>query len=135
MKVIQLLIVCLFLSFGSIASAQPILFQASSVSFTDKKDNGQWNEWSDFVDAKILITLDAKKDLIKINSSEVQSFKIKAYGEITDNDEVNIVPFECVDNNFSKCNILNITKKKENNRVQFYITYNEVKFVYNIYLK
>ena len=135
MKVIQLLIVCLFLSFGSIASAQPILFQASSVSFTDKKDNGQWNEWSDFVDAKVLITLDAKKDLIKINSSEVQSFKIKAYGEITDNDEVNIVPFECVDNNFSKCNILIITKKKENNRVQFYITYNEVKFVYNIYLK
>ena len=135
MKVIQLLIVCLFLSFGSIASAQPILFQASSVSFTDKKDNGQWNEWSDFVDAKVLITLDAKKDLITINSSEVQSFKIKAYGEITDNDEVNIVPFECVDNKFSKCNILIITKKKENNRVQFYITYNEVKFVYNIYSK
>ena len=135
MKVIQLLIVCLFLSFGSIASAQPILFQACSVSFTDKKDNGQWNEWSDFVDAKVLITLDAKKDLITINSSEVQSFKIKAYGEITDNDEVNIVPFECVDNKFSKCNILIITKKKENNRVQFYITYNEVKFVYNIYLK
>jgi hypothetical protein len=135
MKVIQLLIVCLFLSFGSIASAQPILFQASSVSFTDKKDNGQWNEWSDFVDAKVLITIDGKKDLIKINSSEVQSFKIKAYGEITDNDDVNIVPFECVDNKFSKCNILIITKKKENNRVQFYITYNEVKFVYNIYLK
>ena len=135
MKVIQLLIVCLFLSFGSIASAQPILFQASSVSFTDKKDNGQWNEWSDFVDAKVLITLDAKKDLITINSSEVQSFKIKAYGEITDNDEVNIVPFECVDNKFSNCNILIITKKKENNRVQFYITYNEVKFVYNIYSK
>ena len=135
MKLIQLLIVCLFLSFGSIASAQPILFQASSVSFTDKKDNGQWNEWSDFVDAKVLITIDAKKDLITINSSEVQSFKIKAYGEITDNDDVNIVPIECVDNKFSKCNILIITKKKENNRVQFYITYNEVKFVYNIYLK
>lgn len=135
MKVIQLLIVCLFLSFVTIASAQPILFQASSVSFTDKKDNGQWNEWSDFVDAKVLITIDAKKDLITINSSEVQSFKIKAYGEITDNDDVNIVPIECVDNKFSKCNILIITKKKENNRVQFYITYNEVKFVYNIYLK
>ena len=133
MKAIQLLIVCLFLSFGSVASAQPIRFQTSSVSFTDKKDNGQWNEWSDFVDAKVLITLDAKKDLITINSSEVQSFKIKAYGEITDNDEVNIVPFDCVDNKFSKCTILIITKKKENNRVQFYITYNEVKFVYNIY--
>lgn len=133
MKAIQLLIVCLFLSFGSIASAQPIRFQTSSVSFTDKKDNGQWNEWSDFVEAKVLITLDAKKDLITINSSDVQSFKIKAYGDIIDNDETNIVPFECVDNKFSKCTILIITKKKENNRIQFYITYNEVKFVYNIY--
>ena len=64
MKAIQLLVVCLFLSFGSAASAQPIRFQTSSVSFTDKKDNGQWNEWSDFVDAKVLITLDPKKDLI-----------------------------------------------------------------------
>ena len=113
MKPIQLLIVCLFLSFGSIASAQPIRFQASSVSFTDKKADGKWNEWSDFVDAKVLITVDAKKNLITINSSEIQSFKIKAYGEITDNDEVNIVPFECVDNKFSKCNILIITKKRK----------------------
>ena len=133
MKSIQLLLVCLFISFVSTSSAQPILFQTSSVSFTDKKENGDWNEWSEFAPAKVLITLNAKKDLITINSSEIQSFKIKAYGEITDNDEVNIVPFECVDNKFSKCTIIIITKKKENNRVQFYITYNEVKFVYNIY--
>lgn len=133
MKPFHLLIVCLFLSFGNIASAQPIRFKTSSVSFTDKKDNGDWNEWSDFVEANVLITLDPKNNIIKVNSSEVQSFKIKAYGEITDNDEVNIVPFECVDNKFSKCTILIITKKKENNRMQFYINYNEVKFVYNIY--
>ena len=133
MKPIQLLIVCLFLSFGSVASAQPIRFKTSSVSFTDKKDNGTWNEWSDFLDANVLISLDAKKDLITVNSSEVQSFKIKAYGEITDNEDVNIVPFECVDNKFSKCTIFIITKKKENNRMQIYINYNEVKFVYNVY--
>ena len=120
---------------SSKSGAQPIRFQASSVSFTDKKENGKWNEWSDFVNANVLITLDAKKDLITINSSEIQSFKIKAYGEIEDTEELNIVPFECVDNKFSKCKILIITKKNENNRVQLYITYNEVKFVYNIYAK
>jgi hypothetical protein len=136
MKYLKLFFFFVALSYGTQKSnAQPIRFQASSVSFTDKKEDGSWNEWSDFVDAKVLITLNAKKDLITINSSEVQSFRIKAYGEITDNDEVNIVPFECVDNNSSKCNILIITKKKENNRIQFYITYNEVKFVYNIYAK
>lgn len=113
--------------------AQPIRFKSSSVSFTDKKPDGTWNEWSDFVNANVLITLDAKKNLILINSSEVQSFKILSYGEIQDTDELNIVPFECVDNKFSKCNIFIITKKKENNRMQIYINYNEVKFVYNIY--
>ena len=136
MKHLKIILLLVALNFGFQKSyAQPILFQTSSVSFTDKKDNGEWNEWSDFVDAKVLITLDAKKDLILVNSSEVQSFKIKAYGEITDTDQINIVPFECVDNKFSKCTILIITKKKEDNRVQFYITYNEVKFVYNIYAK
>jgi hypothetical protein len=133
MKLIQILFVCLFVSLGNITSAQPIRFKTSSVSFTDKKDNGDWNEWSEFVTANVLISLDPKKDLITVNSAEVQSFKIKAYGEIQDTDEVNIVPFECVDSKFSKCNILIITKKKENNRMQFYINYNEVKFVYNIY--
>ena len=127
---------CLFLVFGftfQVSSAQPIRFKTSSVSYTEKDAKGNWNEWSEFVDANVLITLDAKKNLITVNSSEIQSFKIKAYGEIEDNDEVNIVPFECVDNKFSKCNVLIINKKKENNRMQFYINYNEVKFVYNIF--
>jgi hypothetical protein len=133
MKPFQLILVCLFLSFGCLVSAQPIRFKTSSVSFADKKDNGDWNEWSEFVDANVLISLDSKKDLITVNSSEVQSFKIKSYGEIQDTDDVNIVPFECIDNKFSKCNVLIITKKKENNRMQIYLNYNEVKFVYNIY--
>ena len=133
MKAIYLLIVFLFLTYGSIVSAQPIRFKTSSVSFIDKKDNGDWNEWSEFVDANVLISVDANKDLITVNSSDIQAFKIKAYGEIVDTDDVNVVPFECVDNKFSKCTILIITKKKENNRMQFYINYNEVKFVYNIY--
>jgi hypothetical protein len=134
MKHLKILIVLTVLSQGFLKSyAQPIRFKTSSVSFTDKKNDSTWNEWSDFVNANVLITLDAKKDLILINSSEVQSFKIKAYGEIEDTEEVNIVPFDCVDNKFSKCNIFIITKKKENNRMQIYINYNEVKFVYNIY--
>lgn len=134
MKYIKILSLFLIFSFGiQNVTAQPIRFKTSSVSFTEKDTKGNWNEWSEFVDANVLVTLDAKKDLITINSSEVQSFKIKAYGEIEDNDEVNIVPFECMDNKFSKCNIVIITKKKENNRMQIYINYNEVKFVYNIY--
>jgi hypothetical protein len=134
MKYFKILIVLFILGTGfQKAYSQPIRFKTSSVSFTDKDEKGSWNEWSDFVKTNVLITVDAKKNLIVVNSAEVQSFKIKSYGEIQDNDEVNIVPFECVDNKFSKCTIFIITKKKENNRMQFYINYNEVKFVYNIY--
>lgn len=134
MKNLKILILLLTIGMGFQKSyAQPIRFKTSSVSFTDKKSDGSWNEWSDFVEANVLITLDAKKDLILINSAEVQSFKINAYGEIEDTEELNIVPFECTDNKFSKCKILIITKKKENSRMQIYINYNEVKFVYNIY--
>jgi hypothetical protein len=134
MKHLKILFLLLVLGLGFQKSyAQPIRFKTSSVSFTDKKNDSTWNEWSDFVDANVLITLDVKKDLITVNSAEVQSFKIKAYGEIEDTDEVNIVPFECIDNKFSKCKIFIITKKKENNRMQIYINYNEVKFVYNVY--
>ncbi|HPW97158.1 MAG TPA: hypothetical protein PK218_01200 [Flavobacterium sp.] len=134
MNFLKITILFLAFSFGfQNVSAQPIRFKTSSASFTDKDSKGKWNDWSEFVDANVLITLDAKKNLITVNSNEVQSFMIKAYGEITDNDEVNIVPFECIDNKFSKCTILIITKKKEGNRMQFYINYNEVKFVYNIY--
>ncbi|MGL2965452.1 hypothetical protein [Flavobacterium sp. XGLA_31] len=134
MKHLKILIFLLTIGVGFTKShAQPIRFKTSSVSFTDKKEDGSWNEWSEFVPANVLITLDPKKDLILVNSAEVQSFKIKAYGEIQDTDEVNIVPFECMDNKFSKCTIFIITKKKENNRMQIYINYNEVKFVYNVY--
>jgi hypothetical protein len=134
MKNLRFLLLFLALGLGSpISNAQPIRFKASSVSFTEKKNDGTWSDWSDFVEAKVLITLDAKKNLILINSAEIQSFKIKAYGEIEDNETVNIVPFECVDNRYSNCNIFIITKKKENNRMQIYINYNEVKFVYNVY--
>jgi len=134
MKNIKMLFLLLVIGMGFQKSyAQPIRFKTSSVSFTDKKNDGTWNEWSDFVAANVLITLDAKKDLITINSSEIQSFKIKAYGEIEDTEETNIVPFECVDNKFYKGKIIKINKKKENNRMQIYVNYNEVKFVYNIY--
>ena len=134
MKYLKILFLLFAINFSFQKSyAQPIRFKTSSVSFTEKKENGTWNEWSDFVDANILITVDEKKDLVVVNSAEVQSFKIRAYGEIEDNAETNIVPFECIDNNLSKCTIFIITKKKEDNRMQIYINYNEVKFVYNVY--
>lgn len=131
MKSFYFFLLIAFLSVGS--QAQTLTFKTSSVSVTEKNEKGKWNNWSEFVDADLIITIDGKKNRIVVNSPDIQVFTIKAYGEKIENDDQKIVPFECVDNNGSKCNIIVITHKKENNRMQFYINYSEVKFVYNIY--
>lgn len=131
MKSFYFFIFIAFLSVGS--QAQTLTFKTSSISVTEKNEKGKWNNWSDFVDANLIITIDGKKNRIVVNSPDIQVFTITAYGEKIENDDQKIVPFDCIDNNGSKCNILVITHKKENNRMQFYINYAEVKFVYNIY--
>lgn len=131
MKSLYFFFLFAFLSVGS--QAQTLTFKTSSVSVTEKNEKGKWNNWSEFVDADLIITIDGKKNRIVVNSPDIQVYTIKAYGEKIENDDQKIVPFECVDNNGSKCNIIVITNKKENNRMQFYINYSEVKFVYNIY--
>jgi len=134
MKSLYLFVLLAFLGLGSSTlQAQTITMRTSSISVTEKNEKGVWNKWSDFVDADLIITIDGKKNRIVVNSPDIQVFTITAYGEKTENDDQKIVPFECIDNNGSKCTIFVITQKKENNRMQFYINYSEVKFVYNIY--
>jgi hypothetical protein len=129
----KILILFVFLSFGVISFGQTITLKTSSVSVVEKSARGSWGKWSDFVKAEILITIDAKKNRIVVNSLEIQVFTIESYGEKIETETDKIVPFDCIDNNGSKCKILAITRKKEGNRMQFYINYSEVKFVYNIY--
>jgi hypothetical protein len=129
----KILILFVFISFGITAFGQTISLKTSSASVIEKNPRSGWGKWSDFVKAEILITIDAKKDRIIVNSPEIQVFSIKSYGEKIETENDKIVGFDCVDNNGSKCKILVITRKKENNRMQFYINYSEVKFVYNIY--
>lgn len=134
MKLKHALLFFVFLTIGiQKMSAQTLTFKTSSVSITEKNERGNWNEWSDFVKADLVITIDGKKNRIVVNSPEIQVFTILSYGEKTENETDKIVPFDCIDNNGSKCTIFVITKKNEDNRMQFYINYSEVKFVYNIY--
>ena len=134
MKSLYLFVLLAFFGLGSTSlQAQTITMRTSSISVTEKNEKGAWNKWSDFIDADLVITIDGKKNRIVVNSPDIQVYTITAYGEKIENDDQKIVPFECIDNNGSKCTILVITQKKENNRMQFYINYAKVKFVYNIY--
>lgn len=133
MKHFKPLLVCAFLLYGLSSYSQTIRLKTSSVSFIEKVEKKGWGEWSDFVKADLVITIDAKKDRIVVNSPEIQVFSIKSYGDKIETQTTKTVPFDCIDNNGSKCKILVITRKDEGNRMQFYINYSELKFVYNIY--
>jgi len=133
MKILSLALLLLLLSFGSQSFGQTIRLRTSSVSFIEKNGKGKWGEWSDFVKADLVVTIDAKKDRIIVNSQQIQVFTILSYGDKIETETNKTVPFDCIDNNGSKCKILIITRKDEGNRMQFYINYSELKFVYNIY--
>lgn len=134
MKLLKTLIIFCFLCFSiTETSAQVYRFKADSYSVMEKKDNGNWGEWSKFESSTVIITLDGKNDKVTVNSQEIQYYKILAYGEkvITEEDET--IPLKCADLNGNLCTILIVTRKNQDNRKQFYINYGDVKIVYNVY--
>src|SRR5689334_15479340 len=134
MKLLQTLVLGLFLSLGiQKVSAQIYDFKATAYSVAEKNSNGQWSKWSDFHESTVIITLDGKKDRVVVGSKEIQLYKIISYGKkiVTKNEET--IPLACVDNDGTPCNILIVTRKNEDNRKQFYINFENVKFVYNVF--
>ena len=113
-------------------TAQVYRFKTSSLSVMDKNDKGAWNKWSDFKKAQIIITLDGKKDRFIVNSRDLQLYSINSYMEKVSTENDDTLGFNCTDNDGAKCVILIVTRKKENNRMQFYINYTDLKMVYNI---
>lgn len=135
MKVIKV-IIPFFLLFFSIQniSAQVYRFKADSFSILEKNNNGKWGKWTDFNNTPVAITLDGKKDRIVVNSQEIQMYRILAYGEKVVEKNQETIPMKCADNNGGLCTILIVTKKNEGNRKQFYINYDDIKIVYNVYV-
>lgn len=135
MKVIKVIIpfFILFFSIQNI-SAQVYRFKADSFSIIEKNANGKWGKWADFNNTPLVIILDGKKDRIVVNSQEIQMYRILAYGEKIIEKNQETIPMKCADNNGGLCTILIVTKKNEGNRKQFYINYDDVKIVYNVYV-
>ena len=134
MKLLQSFFICLFLSFGiQQTSAQVYRFKTSSLSVMKKDDKNKWEKWSEFGKAELIITLDGTKNRIEVNTIELQLFNIVSYGEKVSTEYDDTLTFECVDNDGGSCTIMIVTRKNQNNRMQFYINYNDLRMVYNIY--
>lgn len=115
-------------------SAQVYRFKATSFSVIEKDAKNNWGKWTEPEQATAIISLDGKKDRLVIGTKEIQVYKILNYGQkvVTQFDET--IALDCADLNGKPCTILVVTRKNQDDRKQFYVNYEDVKFVYNVYV-
>lgn len=133
MSKIKIIIVLLFLGVGLHQSyGQTYKFKTSGLSVLEKDGKGKWKNWSDLDLVNILVTLDTDKNRIVVYSEIIQLFEIIDYVPLEENETDSIYTFTCKDNNGDDCTLSIITRKKQDNRKQLYINYDNRIIVYNI---
>jgi hypothetical protein len=134
MNKIKLYIVLLFLALGMQQSyGQQYKFKTSGFSVLQKNERGKWGKWSDLNLVNLLVTLDTDKSRFVVYSQIIQLFEIIVYQPIEETDTDIVYSFSCKDNNGEDCTVSIITRKKQDNRKQLYITYDDRIIVYNIF--
>ena len=135
MKIIKFILFAFLLKISiTTVSAQVYKFKATSFSVLEKDDKDNWGKWTDPEQSTAIISLDGKKDRLIIGTKEIQVYKIINYGQkvVTKFDET--IALDCADLNGKPCTILVVTRKNQEDRKQFYVNYEDVKFVYNVYV-
>jgi hypothetical protein len=134
MSKIKTLIVLAFLGLGLNQSyGQTYKFSTSGLSVLLKGQNGNWGNWSDLKLVNILVKLDTDKNRIIVYSEAIQVFEIIDYIPLAENETDSVYSFTCKDNNGEDCTLSIITRKKQDNRKQLYINYEDRIILYNIF--
>ena len=132
-KFINIIFILIFCFFCNKSVAQVYRYKAVSFSVMEKTSKDTWGEWTAFEPATTVISIDGKKDRVVVGSQEIQLFKIMNYGDKISNKNTDTIVLNCIDNDGGDVTILIITHKNEEDRMQFYINYQDVKMVYNVY--
>ncbi len=133
MTKIKIIIVLVFLVMGLQHSySQTYKFKTSGFSVMEKDQKGKWGKWSDLNLVNILVKLDTDKSRIVVYSEIIQLFEIIDYIPLEENETDSVYTFTCKDNNGDDCTLSIITRKKQDNRKQLYINYDNRIIVYNI---
>ena len=134
MAKIKLYSILLFLVLGLHTSyGQSYKFKTSGFSVLEKNEKGKWGKWSDLNLVNVLVTLDTNKSRIVVYSQIIQLFEIIEYQTTEENDTDIVYSFTCKDNEGVDCTVSIITRKKQENRKQLYINYDNRIIVYNIF--
>ena len=125
----MILIFSISFSFGQI-----LKLKSTSLSFKVKLDYG-WSDWADWEETSVLITVDSQKDRIIIYSKEKQIYDIaENEGTDFDSDGDETLSLYCVDKDGLTCRIRFVTLHSNNEQLQLYVDYKDIKWVYNVYI-
>ena len=123
----------LFCFFSVKNIAQVYQYKAVSFSVMERSGKEKWGDWTPFEPSTVIISIDGKKDRVVINSQEIQLFKIMNYGDKISNKTTDTIVLNCIDNDGGDVTVLVVTHKNEDDRMQFYVNYQDVNMVYNVY--
>ena len=132
-KQIKILFFVLFISFSSYS--QQFLFKTTGFTVMEKNNKGQWGDWSKFIESEMMIKVDGINHRVVVYSEVIQLFNILKYNDKVSNETDEVVSLNCVDNEGLDCNVSIFTRKKQGNRMQMYITYDDMIIAYNIVLQ
>ncbi|OXA86412.1 hypothetical protein [Flavobacterium hercynium] len=133
MNLLRIYIVLLFLGLSfQQAYSQSYRFKASGFSVLEKKQRGNWGEWSNLALVDLSVVLDTDKHRIVVYSQEIQLYNILDYIEREENDTDIVYSFLCKDNSGTDCKLSIITRKNQDHRKQLYINYDNQIIVYNM---
>ena len=134
MMKIKIILLLTFLGMGFHHSySQTYKFSTSGLSVMQKDQKGNWGKWSDLNLVNILVKLDTDKNRIVVYSEAFQVFEIVDYIPLEESETNSVYSFTCKDNNGEDCTISIITRKKQENRKQLYINYEDRIILYNIF--
>lgn len=131
-KIVQIMFLILCLTvLNSWVFGQVYKFRAAKFAFKVKDDFNQWQEWSDWHDSSVLISIDINTKRIKIFSNKIQVYDIIEEHDIHEDDEGNkTLRFYCLDKNGLYCNVRVVVLKS--GTFQVYVDYSDMMWVYAV---
>ena len=127
------LLVFLLISFCTVCSAQVQKFKALSV-VTRYENKGSWTKWSAPTETDILLSINVDDNKIKIYSEKTQIYDIVKYYETEyDEDGDETIKMFCEDKNGNNCYVDLVKLNSQNGRLQLYIRYSDMNWMYNLY--
>jgi len=135
MKKTLLLIISLLIFGIATSSAQVYKLRTTDIATTMTDEAGTWEEWSDWTEVNLLVTLDIPNLRITIYSDEKQIYDItSSEEETTDENGDSIYKFQCVDQDGDECSVKFMERTSlEDQRSEVYVLYDEYAWVYKVY--